>query len=79
MFVKSKGYNCCSDSLISVHYMSPQNAMRLEMAFSLQDTISKLYREFFHFNMKVTFANIIDTYINLEKFESRMIDEKTSV
>ena len=53
--------------------MSPQMAMRLEMAFSLQDTISELYQKYFNFTMKVTFANVIDTYINLEKFQTRMI------
>lgn len=66
-----QGYNCCSDSLIAVHYMYPRDVIRLDIAFEILEFASSLYKKYNIDLKKTTFVDIFDTYNLLDNMESR--------
>ncbi|RNA10231.1 glyco -N-acetylgalactosamine 3-beta-galactosyltransferase 1-like isoform X3, partial [Brachionus plicatilis] len=64
-----KGLNCCSDSLIAVHYMSPRDVFRLDLAIEVHKNVLKLYDEYQRLKIPITFKNIIKNYILLGDIE----------
>ncbi|RNA16475.1 glyco -N-acetylgalactosamine 3-beta-galactosyltransferase 1-like isoform X3 [Brachionus plicatilis] len=64
-----KGFDCCADSIIAVHYMSPRDVFRLDLAIEIHKNVLKLYDKFQMLQKPVTFKNIIKNYILLEDIE----------
>ncbi|RNA41746.1 Glyco -N-acetylgalactosamine 3-beta-galactosyltransferase 1, partial [Brachionus plicatilis] len=65
-----KGFECCADSLIAVHYMNSRDLVRLDLAIEAQTKNFKIYDHFFALKKPVTFKNIIKNYILLEDIEN---------
>ncbi|CAF1125383.1 unnamed protein product [Brachionus calyciflorus] len=65
-----KGLNCCSDSLIGVHYMNSRDAFRLDLSIETQRNNLKLYDEMFGLSKPITFKNILKNYLLLQDLES---------
>ena len=65
-----KGFECCADSLIAVHYMNSKDLVRLDLAFESQVKNFKIYYQYFALNRPVTFKNIIKNYILLQDIEN---------
>ncbi|CAF0936480.1 unnamed protein product [Brachionus calyciflorus] len=63
------GLDCCSDSLIAVHYMTPRDVFRLDLAIEIQKNVIRLYDQYLKLGKKVTFKNIIKNYYLLEDIE----------
>ncbi|CAF0973845.1 unnamed protein product [Brachionus calyciflorus] len=65
-----KGLNCCADNLIAVHYMSPRDVFRLDLAIEVQKNVLKLYDNYLKIGKNVTFKNIFKNYVLLEDIEN---------
>lgn len=68
LFIK-KGFNCCSDQIIAVHYMNPREILRLDIAIEVQNNILNLYKKHIDLGLKVTFRDILRNYNSLADFE----------
>ncbi|CAF0946770.1 unnamed protein product [Brachionus calyciflorus] len=64
-----KGLKCCSDNIIAVHYMSPEDIFRIDLAIETHESTIRLYEKFYKTGKKVKFKNIIKNYIHLENIE----------
>ncbi|CAF0985930.1 unnamed protein product [Brachionus calyciflorus] len=64
-----KGLNCCSDSLVAVHYMSPRDVFRLDLAIETQKNTLNLHDDYLKLGKNITFKNIIKNYIMLLDIE----------
>lgn len=64
-----QGAECCSDSLIGVHYMSPTDIIRLDIAIEVLNNILKLYDKYVKLGKNVTFQDIFRNYVWLQDFE----------
>lgn len=51
--------------------MPPHLAMRLDIAIDMQERISDLYNNYIVMQRNVTFADIMESYLALEKIEAR--------
>lgn len=67
--ITKKGAECCSDQLIATHYMSPQDIIRLDLAFQVQRNIINLYNRHSKLRKNTTFDDLYKTYIRLQDFE----------
>lgn len=61
---------CCHDKLIAVHYMSPRDVFRLDLAIETQNNIIHLYDDFIKLKKSVKFKNILKNYFLLLDIEN---------
>lgn len=64
-----KGLNCCSDSFISFHYMSPSEMYHLDTAFKIQTKRAKQNNK-----LVASFKDIFESYVKLGELEDIVND-----
>lgn len=66
-----KGFSCCSDQLIGVHYMEPKEVIRLDIAIELENNAMQLYNSYYGvWKRTVSFKDVFKFYVLLQDFES---------
>lgn len=62
--------DCCADLIVSVHYMTPRDVLRLDLAIETQRNAIGLYDEYFKLGKAIRFKDVIKNYLLLEDFEN---------
>ena len=71
MITTKKGYNCCSDSLIAVHYVKTRDLFRLDMIIETLEEMNLKYKKLTSIEKKVTFKDIYDCFMSFDEFLER--------
>ncbi|CAF0928685.1 unnamed protein product [Brachionus calyciflorus] len=59
------GLDCCSDQLIAAHQRNAKDIFRIDFAMEMNQRISLMYKKYFNIDKKVTFKNIIKSFVLL--------------
>ncbi len=69
-----KGVNCCSDTIIGIHYMQPKQQILLDLAFNTERHKTSLLNNMTNSKFTVTFKNVVDNYMSLVNQYEKIIN-----